>query len=238
MSERYRPRQPQGDEPEGSPDRAGPRLLRSLRWRLMVASNRLRPHLAFRCGGKRYPYFCHPYNGAGLNERTVEIAIARELIREYSGRRILEVGNVLANYGPVTHTVVDKYEEAPGVLNQDIVDLDGNECYDLIVGISTIEHVGFDEEPRDPGKLARAVERLCALLAPGGMLFLTFPLAYNPDADRFWREDTSFFTRKLCLRRTSFLNFWREVPCPAAGEALYGHPWVGGNWVAIGITSR
>ena len=65
---------------------------------------------------------------------------------------MLEVGNVLGHYVPVEHLVVDKYEQAPGVLNDDVADLDLGRQFDLVLAVSTLEHVGLDEETRDPDK--------------------------------------------------------------------------------------
>ena len=36
------------------------------------------------------------------------------------------------------HTVVDKYETAPGVLNRDILDVEDAAGFDLVVSISTL----------------------------------------------------------------------------------------------------
>src|SRR5258708_2521241 len=49
-------------------------------------------------------YAIHPF--ALNNERTVEIAIASEFLRNKTGA-ILEVGNVLSNYCSFPHDVVD-----------------------------------------------------------------------------------------------------------------------------------
>ena len=87
-----------------------------------------------------------------MNERSIEVPIVMEIVNQNKGKRILEIGNVLSNYYKVSHDIVDKYEKAPNVINQDVVDFKTNEKYDLIVSISTLEHVGWDEEPRDDKK--------------------------------------------------------------------------------------
>ena len=38
------------------------------------------------------------------------------------------------------------------VINEDITYFQPNHKYDLIVSISTFEHIGFDEDPRDTVK--------------------------------------------------------------------------------------
>jgi hypothetical protein len=82
------------------------------------------------------------------------------------------VGNVLSHYFSVNHDVVDKYEKAEGVINRDIIDFHPSKEYDLIISISTLEHVGWDEDIsdhkilHDPSKILRAIENLRGLLAP------------------------------------------------------------------------
>ena len=72
----------------------------------------------FSFAGKEHAYEIHPF--ILDNERAVEIGLARSFL---SGRasEILEVGNVLANFMALPHDVVDKYEVAPGVINEDII---------------------------------------------------------------------------------------------------------------------
>ena len=55
--------------------------------------------------------------------------------------------------------MVDKYERAPGVVNRDVLDLDDLGHFELVVAISTLEHVGWDEEPRRPEAALDAVKR-------------------------------------------------------------------------------
>ena len=131
-----------------------------------------RPGVASTAGfawdGGRLPYFVHAYHYTWLNERAVEVALALDLLERHPGASVLEVGNVLGHYTPFEHTVVDKYEQAPGVLNADVADLDLGRQFDLVLAISTLEHVGLDEDVRDDDKPLRALERLRAHVAPGG----------------------------------------------------------------------
>lgn len=191
----------------------------------------------FALGGRRYPYFLHPYNLTWSNERAVEVPVVWDLVRERGGGRVLEVGNVLAHYFPVRHTVVDKFERAPGVLNADAADFDGDQRYDLIVSISTLEHVGFDEEPREPAKPARAVANLRRLLAPGGLLCVTLPLGYNPHLDALLEQGAFGWTRQLLLRRVSRANRWAEAEWAEVRGCRYDRPWVGANAVVFGFAS-
>jgi hypothetical protein len=192
----------------------------------------------FTVDGRRYRYFYHPYNSTWKTERAVETPLAWEIVQQHAGRRILEVGNVLSHYFPVAHTIVDKYERAPGVINQDIVDFDAGQRYDLIISISTIEHVGWDEEPREPEKLLRAVAHLEELAAPGGLIVLTLPLAYNSYLDEVLRAGRLAFDRQICLRRISHDNRWAQVDWPGIRDAGFNTPFRGINGLLIGVKRK
>jgi hypothetical protein len=178
------------------------------------------PSRAFTFGGETYTYLHRRYLYTWLNERAVEVPIVKRVVDAHRGERVLEVGNVLSHYYPVDHAVVDKYERGHGVLNVDVVDLRPDPRYDLIVSISTIEHVGVDEQPREPAKAMRAVERLTGLLEPGGKLLMTVPVGYNRELDRAIRERRLPLTRVAALRRTAS-NRWEEVEPDEAWDAEY-----------------
>lgn len=139
---------------------------------------------SFELGGERYPLLRRLYGLTWTTERAVEIPVARRVLAQFEGRRVLEVGNVMSHYGPVSHEVVDKYERAPGVRNADVLDLPASGGYDLVLSISTLEHVGRDEEPPDPARAIAALEHCRRMVAPGGLFFATVPVGYNPDLDR------------------------------------------------------
>jgi SAM-dependent methyltransferase len=179
------------------------------------------PRATFVFDGVRHHYLRDLYNWTWLNERAVEVPLAAAVLAAHRAQRVLEVGNVLGHHQPVTHTVADKYEQAPGVLNVDVADLDLPGPYDLILAVSTLEHVGLDEEVQDPGKPARAVERLASLLAPGGLLWCTVPVGYNADLDRQVRSGELGFTRLTGLRRLGPSNRWEQVPV----EQVWGIPY-------------
>ena len=171
--------------------------------------------------GRQVGYLNHRYNYTWLNERAVETALAIEILREHAGQDILEIGNVMAHYVPVDHLVVDKYEHATGVVNTDVADLVLDERFDLIVAVSTLEHVGLDEASLDPDKPGRAIARLQALLKPGGLLWVTLPVGYNTDLDRQLKEGELGFTSLGALLRQDARNVWREVPVEQVWQARY-----------------
>jgi SAM-dependent methyltransferase len=209
---------------------------------LWAASPLWRPYYkvfprSFEFAAARHTYFLHNYNLTWSNERAVEIPIVRALLAEHRGRHILEVGNVLSHYSAGDHEVLDKFETGPSVTNEDVVAFRSPVPYDLIVSISTLEHVGWDEEPKDPGKILRAVANLGEQLAPGGRMLVTLPLGYNPDMDALLARDAIPFTHRYCLRRQGWCD-WREVPWEEIAGSRYGEGWPGARGLVIGITER
>ena len=208
----------------------------------------LKPPGTFTLQGQTYRYFYHLHNTTWKNERAVEIPIILEKIQfcHYQGGRILEVGNVLSNYVHFQHDIVDKYEKADGVINQDVVDFqplseNENDKYDLIVSISTMEHVGWDETPRDPRKIPLAFENLTTrCLAPGGEIVVTLPIGYNTYLDKLLKEDKDKirFTEQYYLKRISDDNKWTQVGGGEVREAKYGTPFPYANVLVIGIIKR
>jgi SAM-dependent methyltransferase len=102
--------------------------------------------------------------------------------------------------------------------------------YDLIVSVLTLEHVGYDEDPREPEKPARAVRNLLGLLAPGGRMLATIPIGHHRALD----DDLmggAFGGTVSYLRRVTSLK-WEQVEREQA-NVMYGWPWPGANVVAI-----
>ncbi|MEK6898938.1 MAG: hypothetical protein AABW79_02475 [Nanoarchaeota archaeon] len=157
---------------------------------------------------KIYKYFYHPYNHTWVNERAVEIPIIKEYINNVKGN-MLEIGNVLKHYHSLEHDVVDKYESGKGIINQDVVDFKIEKKYDLIVSISTMEHVGWDENIRDAGKIPRAIAHLKKHLSKDGKIIFTVPLGYNPFLDKLI-EDGNLFDEMYFLKRVLF-GKWRQL---------------------------
>jgi len=188
--------------------------------------------------GETYSYFYHKYNKTWRNERAVEVPIIWEIVKKHQGKRILEVGNVLSHYFSVSHDIIDKYEKADSVINQDVVDFQPNKKYDLIVSISTLEHVGWDEEPRDPMKILRAIQNLENLFASETKIVVTLPLGYNTKMDKLLKEGKIHFSEQYCLKRISRDNRWIEVNWNDIREAKYGSPFPSANGLIIGIIEK
>jgi hypothetical protein len=173
----------------------------------------------FQFQGRQYEYFFHFYNLTWRNERTVEIPIARQIVKEWRGKQILEVGNVLSHYISFEHDIVDKYERGKGVINQDIVDFRPNHKYDLIVSISTLEHVGWDEVPRENRKIFKAIRNLRESLSSGGKMFITLPLGQNKELDDLLERGELRFPEQYYLAKVSRTNKWQQTDWARAKES-------------------
>jgi hypothetical protein len=192
---------------------------------------------SFSFEGRKYKYCTHRYNHSWSTERTVEIPIIRSEIELAAGKRVLEVGNVLSHYQRINHLVIDKYEKSPYCNNVDIIEFNPGLKFDVIVSISTLEHVGWDEVPKEPEKILRAIEHLRSLLAPGGKLVATVPVGYNDSLDKLLKAD-KVFDREGFLKRTSVFNTWQEVSRSVLENAHYNFPFPGANVVLLGTLSK
>jgi len=128
----------------------------------------------FRFNGRQYEYFEHPYNRAAENMRTLEVPIIREVLRQtYAFDDILEIGNVLSHYGNTTWDILDLKE---GPIKQDLMTWEPQIRYDLIVSISTVEHIGASPED--------IISKIRSLLKLDGKAIITLPTGYNPKWDK------------------------------------------------------
>lgn len=193
----------------------------------------------FACGKEWYQYARLKNNSAYASERVVELPLVMAHVNEHlaAGGRILEVGNVLNHYHHFAHEVVDKYEKANGVRNVDIVQFSSLMKYDLVVSISTLEHVGFDEEAKDSEKILKSVEKLKTLVSPGGKIVITVPLGYNTYMDNQIILGQIQSIEMHLMHRISCENEWVEesLGLLQTENFKYGSPYPYANWVLIMI---
>jgi len=194
----------------------------------------LKSRKTFKFRGKKYKYFYHRYNKTWKNERMVEIPIVWDMVKKNIGKGILEIGNVLSHYFSFDHEIVDKYEKVEGVINQDVVNFKSTKKYDLIVSISTLEHVGWKETPKDPTKILRAIKNLKNILTSNGKIVVTLPLGYNTDMDRLLKSGKLKFTKMYFMKRI-FNDEWAEVGWRDIENAKYNDPYPCANGLIFGI---
>lgn len=176
--------------------------------------------------GRDLEYFYAHYNVTWCNERCIEVPIGRDYLERFAGREVLEVGNVLSHYGTCRHSVLDKYERGPAILNADIIDHRPTHPPDLILSLSTFEHIGFDDDTGGSSgeKIQAAVSACRGLLAPCGLLAFTVPLGYNPELDRLIEQDALGQDRGWFLLRRDARE-WEEVARGVAIGTSYGRPY-------------
>jgi SAM-dependent methyltransferase len=184
--------------------------------------------------GRQLEQFYHGYNVTWTNERVVEVPIGRTLVTECNGPDVIEVGNVLGHYGPIQHRVVDKFEKAPGVINEDAATWQPGRRYDLVLSISTFEHIGYDDDDHDTtgAKILQAIANCRRWLKPGGRLVLTAAPGYNPTFDALVRDNRMGADRLEFFHRASRLR-WKPCDAATALAARYHSPYPFGNAVIL-----
>jgi|WetSurMetagenome_2_1015567.scaffolds.fasta_scaffold74582_2 hypothetical protein len=185
----------------------------------------LKKERTFSVRGTDYSYFHHSYNTTFINERAVEIPYFRHQIdsRLKERKRVIEIGNVLSHYGKTSWDIVDKFEKGEGIINVDIMEFNPSEPYDLIVAISTFEHIGFDEQPRDDEKVIRAIEYVKkTLLKQGGELIFSVPAGYNPHIEEHMKMGRIEHNERILLKRIDWKNNWAET---TREEDVFGLPY-------------
>jgi hypothetical protein len=189
----------------------------------------------FTLDGDSLAYHVAPGTGTWDNERAVELPVIwRELQRRGRSGGVLEVGNVLGHYFEIAHPVLDKYEQDRHVTwNEDVVAFAPPFAPELILSISTLEHIGYSESPRDLGKFRAAIDALTGWLAPGGRLLFTVPLGYNPAVREYLDAPHLERTAVRCLRRATLDNLWVQVDYADVRDVRYDRPFRCANAIAI-----
>jgi len=186
---------------------------------------------SFTFQNKKINYENSFYNTSFINERSIEVPIVKELILEETLSKnicsnentkkfeILEIGNVLSYYNiNLKRDIVDKYEQAENVINEDIEFFNPGKKYDLIISISTLEHVGNDApEEIDSAKLGRVLKHITEnLISETGTIIITLPINQNKNTDSYIFSNSlsgKIFHNFKVFERNSFLfNLWKEIP--------------------------
>jgi hypothetical protein len=180
------------------------------------------------------------YNRTIASERVVEIPVVWSQVEKHRDKDILEVGNVLAHYFSIKHDVLDKYEKGEGVINADVVNFIPDKKYDLIISISTMEHVGYSYgEPLEPEKFSKGIANLKTLLKSGGKIIVTFPLFYNSYITDLVEKRKTPFSSEYFLKRVSVWNEWQQISYSEAIEGnAYDQHFANANILYVGIFNK
>lgn len=186
----------------------------------------------FTLNGEEYKYLFN--HQTWRFERAVEIGIMQKYIRQFEGKRILEIGNTIQFYAPFPHTIIDKYDKRLGSIEIDLFKFNPPEKFDLIFSVSTFEHIGWDEKPRIHNQFLPAIEKTKSLLRKGGVFVFTIPIGYNGEIDALIRAGKLGFERHY-LKRINSLNEWRETSEEEAGRMKYSSPFPFANAIMLGV---
>ena len=131
---------------------------------------------------------------------------------------------------------MDKYEHRAlqHVINEDILAYESDKKYDLIVSISTLEHIGWDEQPKLPEKVLQFPEKVLSLLRSDGEVLVTIPVGFNPFLDNAMKEGRMGFAEISCLKRISASNEWHSTDLDSALRCAYNTPFTDANSIVIG----
>ena len=191
---------------------------------------------SFVFNGKKYKYFHHPLSWN--SERVIEIPLILEMMNKHKGLKILEVGNVLSNFTKLKKDTLDKYEKSESVINEDVVSFKPEKKYNLIVSISTLEHVGWDEKPKEPTKVIKALKNLKKCLSKDGQIMLTLPVGYNTTMDKLIKENKIIFKEKYYFIRISKNNRWKQVNFDDVKNIKYSQRFPHANAILFGIINK
>ncbi|MGE3062352.1 MAG: hypothetical protein AB7T10_01805 [bacterium] len=201
---------------------------------LHIYYNKMKEHEKFIFKGGELYYFYHKYRSTWANERIVEIPIFKNLIDKFTSNQILEVGNVLSHYYKTDYDILDKYERMENIIQKDILSYLPEKKYKLIISISTFEHIGWDENPRNPEKVKEVIEHIKKLLDKDGELVFSVPINYNPELDKMIFSGEIKLNSKIYLIRTDRQNHWVEAQEKDILLSKYGYPYFCANGLLIG----
>lgn len=190
------------------------------------------PSIVF--NGKEYIYENGKYYNGVPCERDVEIPIILDLINSYRQEEILQVGNVV----PMECDILDKYEVGKGIINADIRTYKSNKLYECIFSITTLEHVGWDENPKEFNGIIESIHNILDLLVPNGKLIFSVPIGYNTDMDNLFIKKRVPITLLSCIKRISEDNIWVQCSIDEGLQSQYFYPFFGTNASIIGVVVK
>jgi SAM-dependent methyltransferase len=191
----------------------------------------------FDLDGRSYAYYVAEGNRTWDNERAVEIPVCWSAVRSHRDpSTVIEVGNVLGHYFDTEHRVLDLHErDAHVTWNADVLEFRPPFAPQLVVSISTLEHVGH---PLRPELFRRAVEAIIDWLAPSGRLLFTVPLGYSPAVVEYLERPSPEIRSTLFMRRLTLDNLWEQASFAAVRDCRYDRPFGAANAIAIVEASR
>lgn len=177
----------------------------------------------FRINDCVFPYFSHPYNDAGTNERTVEVPLGEFFINNF-GYGITEVGAVMGYYGFNCGEVIDSHDTLPGVIK-------ANAVYDIdytnknVLSISTVEHFKSNEYSNTNDN--DSIVFLEKIISTTKNYLITWPLGYNSILDDYVKNSKINY---FIMKRISIDNKWVKDETKSFSH-LYDSPFEKANGI-------
>jgi hypothetical protein len=193
------------------------------------------PHRHIDLLGHRLPLEYDYRRWAWRSERCLELALGKQALAVHDPGDVLELGNVMPLAGAGGHTVVDKYEQGLGVINEDIVDYTPCRRFRLLLSLSTLEHVGWDEQPCDCEKAERALARLDDLVEPDGAMLVTIPVGYHRRLEQAFTSPDAPFESVTMFAKTSRRATWEIRRLSELSRFHYATPYALGNAILVGV---
>lgn len=174
-------------------------------------------------------------------ERDIEVPYIYNYLLDYimthHNPKILEIGNVCSNHfnvyslgGEYLYDIIDLYEVNGLCINEDIRYYRSDILYDLIISISTLEHIGEVEKDSRYG-IIDALLNIKGLLVSGGICIFTVPVNYQKEMD-FILDQITIFDRVIFMKRISDTE-WVETDREGVSGGIYSYPYLGANELRI-----
>lgn len=123
---------------------------------------------------------------------------------------------------------------APGVINKNALTYKSKNKFDLILAISTFEHIGKDEIKKYPTKIIKVINNLKKQLNKNGKIIFSVPIGYNNDLDKIIQDNQLAINVETYLERNSKINTWINTNKKSAFKRKYNSPYPNANAIMIG----
>jgi len=105
--------------------------------------------------------------------------------------------------------------------------------FDRIISISTFEHIGFDEEKKDPKKAINAIKHVQSMLAKRGKCVISVPTRYNVDLDYYFREYAIQYPARVAFYMRTSETKWMLSSREKVLKQQYGSPYPCANGLIV-----
>lgn len=169
----------------------------------------------FKVNNLEFKYCRSEANNAYKNERTVEVPTGKwalDIMLKYGP--VVEIGDVMWHYYPISHVVIDLYEKRDGVANINFLDFDPSGTN--VLSISTIEHIGHAEynRPSIPNGFMNAMN---SIVNRAKLYFITLPIGFRDDITNFIKDSK---LQKAYLYLQSDFS-WKQIPIEEFSPKFY-----------------